>query len=344
MKQILIAILLISISMSCKTEKKESIVLENKATLPSHISTQKKLITKKTIRINRDVTTKNYFEWMDSLVQNQNKVLPYGIDEYLLVHHNPWIMDSLAHTDYYYLKDLGVFSEDPQAITILPKGKTLNIPDSLEVRALKDKLSNTYLDVNIPEFKLRIIQDGIIQYEFPVRVGKNGRQYLAMAKRDVDLRTKPGIGKIVRVNKSPSFINPKDNHRYYTTKRDDEKVTKLPRIPWIEPEINGSRFGQLIHPTTNMATLGKPVSNGCIGLREADAWRVYYFAPLGTKVVLRYELEINVGDSIARLNNIYPGFENKSYRKEALEEALKNIDGKPVTVCDCGIAALVDKK
>lgn len=46
-----------------------------------------------------------------------------------------------------------------------------------------------------------------------------------MAQRDVDMRTKTGVGKIVRVNKNPAFINPKDNHRYSTTKRDDHKIT-----------------------------------------------------------------------------------------------------------------------
>tara|TARA_R110002051_G_scaffold88673_1_gene156186 strand:- start:6266 stop:6652 length:387 start_codon:yes stop_codon:yes gene_type:complete len=33
--------------------------------------------------------------------------------------------------------------------------------------------------------------------------------------------------------------------------------------------------------------------------------------------------------------NIYPGFEDKTYRKEAIEAGLQAIDGKPVTVCDC---------
>jgi L,D-transpeptidase ErfK/SrfK len=76
----------------------------------------------------------------------------------------------------------------------------------------------------------------------------------------------------------------------------------MPLIPWIEPKLGGRRTGQLIHPTSNPKSLGKAYSNGCIGTREADAWRIYYHAPLGTRVVVRYDLR--VADTI-RLKDIY---------------------------------------
>ena len=125
------------------------------------------------------------------------------------------------------------------------------------------------------------------------------------------MRTMPGIGEIVRVNKDPIYMNPVDNKRYETTGRDDGKRTGLPAIPWLEPSINGIKIGQLIHPTTNLATLEKASSNGCIGLRESDAWIVYYYAPLGTKVVIKYELrgKNDAGETI-EFENIYPGFED----------------------------------
>ncbi|EPR73789.1 hypothetical protein ADIWIN_1149 [Winogradskyella psychrotolerans RS-3] len=273
---------------------------------------------------------------MDSLVTTQNEKSNYSIDEYIIVRFNPWILDTLAHTDYYYLKEKGIFNEDSQSLLALQKGQILVLPDSIQTLNIRERMANTYIDVNVPEFKLRIIENGKELHRFPVRVGQNNQRYLEMAKREVDMRTKPGIGKIVRVNKAPLFINPKDNHKYYTTKRDDNNVTKLPAIPWIEPEINGQRFGQLIHPTTNMATLGKAYSNGCIGLRESDAWFVYYYAPLNTKVVIRYDLrgKDEEGNDI-QLTNIYPGFENKTYRKEAIEAALQAIDGEPIPVCNC---------
>ena len=47
-----------------------------------------------------------------------------------------------------------------------------------------------------------------------------------------------------------------------------------------------------IHPTTNPVTLGKASTNGCIGTSEADAWIVYYYAPVGTPVNIRYDLNV----------------------------------------------------
>ncbi|MBK5214247.1 MAG: L,D-transpeptidase [Flavobacteriaceae bacterium] len=279
------------------------------------------------IVINKDVQIHSYFKWMDSIVAEHNQNFNYPIDEYIIVHHNNWILDTLAHTDYYYLMDKGVFNEDPKSLIALQKDQVLVIPDSLQTQQLKVQLDNTYLDLNIPEFRLRIIQDGKEIYKFPVRVGKNSKRYLAMAKREVDMRTMPGIGEIIRVNKNPTYMNPVNNHKYKKTYRDDGKLTSLPAIPWLEPAINGRSLGQLIHPTTNLATLEKASSNGCIGLRESDAWIVYYYAPLGTKVIFRYDLQgKNDKGETVQYKNIYPGFENIKIREEARDTVLKHID------------------
>jgi len=272
---------------------------------------QEKTSTPIEIVVNKDVPIRSYFKWMDSIIAEHNQTHNYSIDEYIIVHHNNWILDTLAHTDYYYLMDKGIFNEDPQALIALKKDQVLVIPDSIQTQQLKTQLCNTYLELNIPEFRLRIIQDEKEIYKFPVRVGKVGKRYLAMAKGDVDMRTKPGIGEIIRVNKKPIFMNPLNNHKYTKTNRDDGKTTGLPAIPWLEPSINGRSVGQLIHPTTNLATLEKTSSNGCIGLRESDAWIVYYYSPLGTKVVFKYDLQgKNDEGETVEFKNIYPGFEN----------------------------------
>ncbi len=261
--------------------------------------------------INKDVPIRSYFKWMDSIVAEHNQTHNYPIDEYIIVHHNNWILDTLAHTDYYYLMDKGIFNEDSRSLIALKKDQVLVIPDSIETQNLRTQLCNTYLEINIPEFRLRIIQDEVEIYKFPVRVGKSGKKYMAMAKGEVDMRTKTGIGEIIRVNKEPVVANPVDNRKYEKTNRDDGKRTTLPAIPWLEPSINGHSVGQLIHPTTNLATLEKASSNGCIGLRESDAWIVYYYAPLGTKVVIKYELQgKNDAGETVEFKNIYPGFEN----------------------------------
>lgn len=261
--------------------------------------------------INKDVPIRSYFKWMDSIVAEHNQTHNYSIDEYIIVHNNNWILDTLAHTDYYYLMDKGIFNEDSRSLIALKKDQVLVIPDSIETQNLRTQLCNTYLEINIPEFRLRIIQDEEEIYKFPVRVGKTGKKYMAMAKGEVDMRTKTGIGEIIRVNKEPVVANPVDNRKYEKTNRDDGKRTTLPVIPWLEPSINGRSVGQLIHPTTNLATLEKASSNGCIGLRESDAWIVYYYAPIGTKVVIKYELQgKNDAGETVEFKNIYPGFEN----------------------------------
>lgn len=262
------------------------------------------------IRIDENVPIRSYFKWMDSIVEQHNTTKNYSIDEYIIVHNNPWIIDTLANTDYYYLRDKGIFNEDSQALFALKKNQVLEIPDSLQTQKLREQLSNTHLEINIPEYRIRIIQNEKEIYKFPVRVGKTGKKYMAMAKREVDMRTMPGIGEIVRVNKNPIYMNPVDNKRYKTTSRDDGKRTALPAIPWLEPSINGIKIGQLIHPTTNLATLEKAASNGCIGLRESDAWIVYYYAPLGTKVIVKYELQgKNDQGETVQFEDIYPGFD-----------------------------------
>ncbi len=263
------------------------------------------------VTVNKDVAIHSYFKWMDSIVADHNENYNYAIDEYIIVHNNLWILDTLAHTDYYYLMEKGIFNEDSHSLIALKKDQVLAIPDSIQTEKLKKQLCNTYLEINIPEFRLRIIQDEKEIYKFPVRVGKVGKKYMAMAKGEVDMRTKTGIGEIIRVNKEPVLANPVDNRKYEMTNRDDGKRTTLPAIPWLEPSIDGRSVGQLIHPTTNLETLGKASSNGCIGLRESDAWIVYYYAPLGTKVVSKYELQgKNDQGEIVEFEDIYPSYKD----------------------------------
>ena len=276
---------------------------------------QKEVIPKQYYVVEQAVKAGDYFEFIDSVIAHLDSTTTSGIDEYVLMRANYWLIDTLAATDYYVAKANGIFIEDAKAIEILSVGDSLLIPNSDEVRAIRDRITKTVIDVNIPEFVLRIKEGEEIVYQCSVRVGKNTQRYLAMAGRDVDLRTQPGVGEITRINRNAAYINPRNNKRYSVTRRDDKKVTQLPRIPWLEPTINGQRFGQLIHPTTNIGTLGKAYSNGCIGTSEADAWRIYFHAPLGTKVQLRYDLNIiNQANDTIQLKDIYPGFKKTKHK------------------------------
>lgn len=285
--------------------------------IPSVISSQK-IIKKsqtenyllnnsvKSIVVSKDIIVKYYFQYLDSIVKNSNIDANYKLTEHLLIRFNPWIIDTLVTTDYYKMMEKDSFVYNQKEQIVLRKGSLLLIPDSLAVLELLNTFNKTYLDINVPEFKLRIVQDSIELFEFPVRVGRNEKKYLKMGDRITDLRTKLGIGTIVGHVKDPDYYNPANGQQYYLTRRDDDKVTKLPQIPWLETEINGVRNGQLIHPTTNPNTLSKSYSNGCIGTGEGDAWIIYYYAPINTKVIIRYNLKrINKEGDTLTLKNIY---------------------------------------
>ncbi|SIS48473.1 L,D-transpeptidase ErfK/SrfK [Zobellia uliginosa] len=266
----------------------------------------KKAKTYEDIHLSRNIKVAEYFEYLDSLVQRYDSLVPYPLSEHLLVRNNPWIIDTLANTDYYRMMARDSFVYDQRQMIVLPEGSVLHLPDSAKACRLLDDFAHTEIDVNIPEFKLRIFQDSVLLHTFPVRVGQNRQRYLKMGDRITDLRTKTGEGSIIRHAKHPDFYNPVNGHQFYVTKRDDGKLTQMPQIPWIETEINGIRNGQMIHPTTNPKSLGKAYSNGCIGTREADAWVIYYHAPLGTKLKIRYDLETYFeGSVISVLKDIY---------------------------------------
>ena len=239
-----------------------------------------------------DIQIKNYFAYMDSLVVAHDSITPYPLTEHLLARANPWIIDTLENTDYYRMMDKDSFVYDQREMIVLPKGAKLKIPDSIAANKLLNNFKSTSIDVNIPEYKLRIYQDSVLIYTFPIRVGRNAKRYLAQGDRVTDLRTIPGKGTIAEHHCYPHFYNPVDGKRFYQTKRDDDRTTLMPQIPWIETEINGICNGQMIHPTTNPKTLGKAYSNGCIGTKEADAWTIYYHAPLNTPIHIRYDLKV----------------------------------------------------
>ncbi|KGL62483.1 L,D-transpeptidase [Polaribacter sp. Hel1_85] len=259
-----------------------------------------KNISSKKIKVDKNITVENYFQFLDSIVIKYDSITSYKLTEHLLVRANPWIINTLKNTDYYLMKEKDSFIYNQKKMIVLKKGDQLILPNYKLAKKLLNLFENTKIDVNIPEFKLRIFENSKELYNFSVRVGRNEKKYLKMAGRVLDLKTKTGEGTIVRHERFPDFYNPANGHQYFVTNRDDEKVTKLPQIPFIETEINGLRYGQLIHPTTNPKTLGKAYSNGCIGTKESDIWVIYYYAPINTKISIRYDL--NIKDAVSGKN------------------------------------------
>jgi L,D-transpeptidase ErfK/SrfK len=302
----LVIIFLIIFKFCCPKDEEfivSSSLMDNKALSVS--------VLKFKVEIDKNVRIENYFQYLDSIVFKYDSLTSYELSEHLLVRANLWIIDTLQNTDYYRMMAKDSFVYTQKKMIALPKGNHLMIPDSIQAKNIVDSFDKTTININVPEFKLRIYEDSVKLFEFPIRVGMNEKRYLEMSGRIQDLRTKTGNGRIVNHVRNPRYVNPVNNHEYFVTKRDDDKVTKLPQIPFIETEINGLRYGQLIHPTTNPITLGKAYSNGCIGTAEADAWVIYYYASLNTKINIRYDLSIvdKEGETIV-LKDIY-GFTKK---------------------------------
>jgi L,D-transpeptidase ErfK/SrfK len=295
-------LLVVSINSCRKNTNASSLTIKTKVL--NQVYLQDSMV--KLVLINKAITVENYFPFMDSLVRRHDSLTPYRLSEHLLVRANPWILDTLQNTDYYRMIARDSFVYNQKKMIVLPKGASIIIPNSIAAQHILNSFNNTIIDVNIPEYKLRIYEGYNKLYEFTVRVGRNEKKYLEMSGRVQDLKTKTGDGFIVKYNRNPRYVNPANNHEYFVTKRDDDKVTKLPQIPFIETEINGIRNGQLIHPTTNPITLGKAYSNGCIGTNESDAWVIYYYTPIDTKINIRYDLNVfnKEGDSIV-LKDIY---------------------------------------
>jgi len=256
--------------------------------------------------LEKDITMKKYFTFLDTIVSRYPVLSGSGLGEYVLVQHNPWILDSLRSLDYYQQKAHGKFIYDMSQQIIFHKGDSIRIPDSTSVAPIMEKLKSSRIDLNIPEFKLRVMEENDTVLSFPVRVGRNAEEYLELVGRTVNLRTPQGTGEIVAVLRNPVFYNLKTGEKYEQTKRDDGRYTLMPAIPSLEPMINGVRYGHMFHATTNINSLGKAYSHGCIGMSEADMWSLYYHAPVGSRVNFRYDLNIiNVTGDTIQLRNIY---------------------------------------
>lgn len=258
------------------------------------------------IMVERPVKIKEYFEYMDALVVRHDTSAAFTLTEHLLVRSNPWLLERLANTDYYYQAAKGKIVTDQREMTILHKGDTLHLPTTEDALALENIMQQTYIDINIPEYRLRIVGGQDTLFSFIIRVGQRNSRYLETAGRETDLRTQTGEGQISFVQRDADWVNPVDGHPYKFTRRDDGRVTKCPRVPWLEPSVNGERIGQWIHPTTNPASLGKTYSNGCIGMAESSAWYTYYYAPVGTPVHIRYDLKkVNPDGTVTEFPDVY---------------------------------------
>ncbi|MBK9016639.1 MAG: L,D-transpeptidase [Saprospiraceae bacterium] len=125
-----------------------------------------------TVVLTYDVTIGCLFDFLDTLVKRYDTLAPYPVSEHLLVRANPWLIDSLENTDYYRLKERGIFNYDNRSLVVMQEGDTLFIPNEADALELLTKMDSTVIDINIPEFKLRIVENGDTIYTFPCESGR----------------------------------------------------------------------------------------------------------------------------------------------------------------------------
>lgn len=257
--------------------------------------------------IQQDVRIGDYFNFIDTTIIEIEKTIYYKLTEHLLARANPYLINRLKSTDYYEMKNrTGAKVYNQANLLVFRAGDSLRIPSSEEAAQIFALQQTTQLDINLPEYRLRIIENGDTLFTFPIRIGQNRNRLLEAVGREVDLRTRCGRGQVAVLHRDLVHVDPVTADTFTHTRRDDGFTTRMPQIPWIEPRIDGLLRGQWIHPTTNLKTLEKPYSNGCIGVRESDAWITYFFAPVGTSVVIRYDLEIPDGQGGVRvLEDVY---------------------------------------
>lgn len=171
-KIIIVIILIITFKLCCPRD--EDVVLY------SNFSNSKAFFdsSPSIINIPEDITVENYFAFIDSIVKKYNPETKYLLTEHLLVRSNTWIIDTLLNTDYYRMKARDSFVYNQKKMIALPRGNSIIIPDSSTAHKILYSFEKTLIDVNIPEFKLRIYEDSTKLYEFPVRVGRNEKKYL----------------------------------------------------------------------------------------------------------------------------------------------------------------------
>ena len=54
------------------------------------------------IAVGREVLIRDLFQYLDDVVRQYDTLTPYKLNEYLLLRANPWILDTLVKTDYYF--------------------------------------------------------------------------------------------------------------------------------------------------------------------------------------------------------------------------------------------------
>lgn len=154
------------------------------------------------------------------------------------------------------------------------------------------------LEVHIPTQVLRVRQRARICHEYVISTAKNGAGEVygsGMTPRGWHvIRAKIGSGCALNT----IFVGRRPTGEIYTSAlgaKYPERDWILTRILWLSGLEKGkNRLGHVdtmrrfiyIHGTSDEAAIGRPVSHGCIRMRNADILKLYNQVPVGTRLVV----------------------------------------------------------
>ena len=130
------------------------------------------------------------------------------------------------------------------------------------------------IEINIPEFALRVYQGGAVVRTFPVGVGRPG------------FPTPVGEYKVINRMENPTWENPylKEGAVRIKAGTDNPLGTR-----WLG-FYNDGRGEYGIHGTDNPSSVGKASSHGCIRMKIKDAESVFSLVEMGAPVSTTYRL------------------------------------------------------
>jgi hypothetical protein len=137
----------------------------------------------------------------------------------------------------------------------------------IQGRTHAEKQEEWSVQIKIPAFAMLVFHNGIEWARFPIAVGKP------------ETPTPEGYFVIVNKLKNPTW---------YPAKR--KPVPPGPNNPLGKYWLGLSKKGYGIHGNNNPSSIGYPVSNGCIRLRNQDVKALFSVLPKGTPVLIRYEI------------------------------------------------------
>lgn len=158
---------------------------------------------------------------------------------------------------------------------------------------------NTYIEVDISEQRLYLIENSIIKASYPISTSKYGEGSIENSFKTPlgEHSIKEMIGEEAEINTIfTSRINTKRSATIIDQFEDTDNDYVTSRIMWLDGEEEGFNKGGnvdsyrryiYIHGTHEEGLIGTKASHGCIRMFNYDVIELFNLVNIGTKVLIR---------------------------------------------------------